>query len=142
MSAAPPEAAGVAAVTGRRGGLRSGVVLAAGLLALATTVGSCGDRPVACSSQSVLAFVLTVVEDGHTEGCDVSVTATAGPSFAEILRPGPGSSCRFDGPVDRPGAYTITVTAGTARVVRTVTVTRGRCRVRPQAVTIAISRQP
>lgn len=118
---------------------RSVVVVLAALGAAA-----CDDEPspVVCTAIAVAALNVTVVDAATSAPlCDAEVVASDG-SFRETLMPFPtGGDCRYSGPFERAGTYTVTVRrSGYLDGSRTgVRVDRDECHVIPVALTVRLT---
>lgn len=105
----------------------------------------CGDEPspVICTAIAVAALNVTVLDAATSRPiCDAEVTVTDG-GFRETLPvfPASGAGCRYSGPFERPGTYTVTVRrAGYPTETQSgVRVTADECHVIPVPVTVRLT---
>jgi hypothetical protein len=113
-------------------------------LLAAMALASCGG-PVACPAGASPALAVTVLNASGDRVCDAAVTATDGEYSVRLPQPHAGAeglACRYFGPYDRPGSYTVHVRLGSlTKTVSNIVVSRPAtyCRVGTQQITVRFS---
>lgn len=99
------------------------VTLFLAAMALASCTGS-----VVCTTPASPALAVTVLNASGDRVCDAAVTATDGKYSVRLPEPHAGSeglACRYFGPYDRPGNYTVHVRLGSSsKTISNIVVSR------------------
>jgi hypothetical protein len=104
-------------------------------------VAGCGSGVASCTSQAVAALSVTVLNASGQPVCDATVTVTDG-GYSNRLRPVPSANggCRYSGPSERRGTYSISVRRGATRAaVPGIKVTGDACHVDTRVVTVRLA---